>query len=83
MPFRILPEHVQETETFVVRALHRVYTPVLNAALGHRAAVITGALVLLVVAGVAVRSLGLEFPPTRAVWRLRVCRPQFSSSQKN
>ena len=26
----ILPEHVQETETLVVRALHRVYTPVLR-----------------------------------------------------
>ena len=26
----ILPEHVEETETFVVRVLHRVYTPMLS-----------------------------------------------------
>src|SRR5205814_7102638 len=26
----ILPEHVKETETFVVRFLHRIYTPMLN-----------------------------------------------------
>ena len=60
----ILPEHVQETETFVVRVLHRVYTPMLNFSIRHKA----------VIARrsrsscsrwprFAVRSLGLEFLP--------------------
>ena len=33
----ILPEHVKETETFVVRALHRVYTPMLGFSIRHKA----------------------------------------------
>ena len=32
----LLPEHVSEVETFVVRALRAVYTPVLRWSLGHR-----------------------------------------------
>ncbi len=59
----ILPEHVQETETFVVRILHRAYTPLLSLSVRHKSIAIGSALVLLVVAGVAVRSLGLEFLP--------------------
>ena len=43
----ILPEHVQETETFVVRVLHRIYTPVLNFAIRHKAVTVGGAVVLL------------------------------------
>src|SRR5581483_2635149 len=31
----ILPEHVEETETIVVRVLHRVYTPVLACSTRH------------------------------------------------
>src|SRR4030081_1838644 len=59
----ILPEHVQETETWVVRVLHRLYMPVLHFAVANRVLAIAGAVVLLVLAGVAVRSLGLEFLP--------------------
>jgi cobalt-zinc-cadmium resistance protein CzcA len=59
----ILPDHVKETETIVVRALHRVYTPVLRLAIGNKLLTITAALVLLALAGLAVRSLGLEFLP--------------------
>ena len=33
----ILPEHVEETETFVVRVLHRVYTPMLSFSIRHKA----------------------------------------------
>ena len=33
----LLPEHVKETETIVVRLLHRVYNPALRFALTHRA----------------------------------------------
>ena len=32
----LLPEHVEEVETLVVRALRRVYTPVLRWSLDHR-----------------------------------------------
>jgi cobalt-zinc-cadmium resistance protein CzcA len=59
----ILPEHVKETETFVVRVLHRMYTPMLNFSIRYKAATVAGAVVLLVLAAVAVRSLGLEFLP--------------------
>ena len=39
----ILPEHVQETETFVVRVLHRVYTPVLDFSIRHKAVTVGAA----------------------------------------
>ena len=59
----ILPDHVKETETIVVRALHRVYTPMLGFSIRHKAITICCAVALLAVAGLAVRSLGLEFLP--------------------
>jgi cobalt-zinc-cadmium resistance protein CzcA len=54
---------VRETETIVVRVLHRLYMPVLHFAVANRVLAIAGAIALLVLAGVAVRSLGLEFLP--------------------
>ena len=59
----ILPEHVEETETFVVRMLHRVYTPMLGFSIRNKAITVGVAIVLLGLAGFAVRSLGLEFLP--------------------
>ena len=59
----LLPDHVRETETWVVRVLHRLYTPALHFAVANRVLAIAGVVVLLVLAGVAVRSLGLEFLP--------------------
>jgi cobalt-zinc-cadmium resistance protein CzcA len=59
----LLPEHVRETETFLVRALHRLYTPALRFAVMNRVPTIIGAAALLVLAGLAVRGLGLEFLP--------------------
>jgi cobalt-zinc-cadmium resistance protein CzcA len=59
----LLPEHVNETETRVVRALHRLYAPVLRLAVANKLLTIAGAIVLLLLAGLAVRSLGLEFLP--------------------
>ena len=59
----LLPEHVPETETWLVRMLHRLYTPALRYAAANRFVVIAGSMALLVIAGVAVRSLGLEFLP--------------------
>jgi len=43
----ILPEHVQETETFVVRFLHRAYTPILSFSVSHKAIAVGSAIVLL------------------------------------
>jgi cobalt-zinc-cadmium resistance protein CzcA len=59
----LLHERVRETETIVVRALRRVYTPVVEFAIAHRllALTVTGALFLLAL--LAVRFLGLEFLP--------------------
>src|SRR6516162_7214432 len=59
----LLPEHVNETETRVVRVLHRLYSPVLHLAVANKLLTIAGAIVLLLLAGLAVRSLGLEFLP--------------------
>ena len=59
----LLPEHVRETETWVVHLLHRLYTPTMRFALANRFVVITTVIILLALAAVAVRSLGLEFLP--------------------
>jgi cobalt-zinc-cadmium resistance protein CzcA len=59
----ILPEHVEETETLVVRLLHRAYAPVLDLSIRHKKLIVGCAVLLIVVAGVAIRSLGLEFLP--------------------
>ena len=59
----LLPDQVEETHTFLVRALHAIYTPVLRFAVNSRGLVLIAALGLFAFAGVAVRSLGLEFLP--------------------
>ncbi|MEO6381143.1 MAG: CusA/CzcA family heavy metal efflux RND transporter [Nitrobacter sp.] len=59
----ILPSHLQETETWIVRFLHRLYTPVLNWAVANRKIVMAGAAGLVVLTLVLARLLGLEFLP--------------------
>lgn len=59
----ILPSHVQETETFIVRWLHKIYMPVLHWAVANRKVVMAGAVGLVVMTIVASRFLGLEFLP--------------------
>jgi cobalt-zinc-cadmium resistance protein CzcA len=59
----ILPEHVSETETWLVRTLHRLYGPVLRFAIENKTIVLAGVAALLVLTVIAVRSLGLEFLP--------------------
>jgi cobalt-zinc-cadmium resistance protein CzcA len=59
----ILPEHVHEVETVVVRWSHRIYEPVLQLAIANKVLVLAVVLVLFGLAGVTVRSLGLEFLP--------------------
>lgn len=59
----ILPAHIQETETRVMRWLHRIYMPVLRWAVGNRRIVMAAAGALVVLTFLAVRLLGLEFLP--------------------
>jgi heavy metal efflux system protein len=59
----ILPAHVEETETFIMRHLHRIYMPVLALSLAHRRIVLAGGAALVVMTVIAVRLLGLEFLP--------------------
>jgi cobalt-zinc-cadmium resistance protein CzcA len=60
----LLPAHVREAETIVVRALRGLYQPVLRWALSHRAIVVAVGVAFLVVVGVLTPRLGGEFLPT-------------------
>jgi cobalt-zinc-cadmium resistance protein CzcA len=59
----ILPEHVHETETRLVRWAHRIYGPVLQLSIANKVLVVAVAIGLFGIAGVTVGSLGLEFLP--------------------
>jgi cobalt-zinc-cadmium resistance protein CzcA len=59
----LLPEQVSETQTVLSRFLHRVYRPALEFALDNRILTVGATLLLLLLAGGAMRSLGLEFLP--------------------
>jgi heavy metal efflux system protein len=59
----LLPEHVAEAETIVVRALRAVYTPVLRWSLDHRKAMVAGGLGFLALVGLLIPHLGIEFLP--------------------
>ncbi|MCK1542537.1 efflux RND transporter permease subunit [Bradyrhizobium sp. 179] len=59
----LLPDHIEETETAIVRALRRAYTPVLRWALGHvKLAFVAGA-IFLAISTLAASRLGSEFLP--------------------
>jgi cobalt-zinc-cadmium resistance protein CzcA len=59
----ILPAHVLETETFLMRLLQRLYIPALERSLANRRVVLIAATALVVMTILAVRLLGLEFLP--------------------
>jgi heavy metal efflux system protein len=59
----ILPAHLDEAETWIVKKLDRLYVPVLNWAIANRKIVMTGAAALVVMTIVFARLLGLEFLP--------------------
>jgi cobalt-zinc-cadmium resistance protein CzcA len=59
----LLPEHVEETETWIVRFLHKIYGPALHFAVARKPVIIAGTVALIICAGIAVRFLGLEFLP--------------------
>src|SRR5262249_22147856 len=59
----ILPAHVEETQTFVMGVLNRLYLPALRHSLFSRRVVLVGAAVLVLMTGFSIRLLGLEFLP--------------------
>ncbi|MCK1280460.1 efflux RND transporter permease subunit [Bradyrhizobium sp. 61] len=59
----ILPAHLEETETRVMRILHRIYMPVLNWAVANRGIMLGGAVGLVLMTVALSRLLGLEFLP--------------------
>jgi heavy metal efflux system protein len=59
----LLPEHVEETETIVVRVLRRIYVPTLSWSLAHRKIMVALAVAFLAFVGVLISRLGSEFLP--------------------
>jgi len=59
----LLPKNVKEVETFVVRALHATYKPVLKFALERRALVVAIGVAFLALCGALIPFLGSEFLP--------------------
>jgi heavy metal efflux system protein len=59
----LLDGQMQEKDTIVVRALHKIYQPVLEFMLVNRVLTMGMIIFLLIGAGFAVRTLGLEFLP--------------------
>jgi cobalt-zinc-cadmium resistance protein CzcA len=59
----LLPEHVKETETIVVRQLRRAYTPVLRLALKFRPLTVVISVVFLGLCAFVATRLGSEFLP--------------------
>jgi cobalt-zinc-cadmium resistance protein CzcA len=59
----ILPSHLRETETRIVRWVHGIYMPVLRRAVANSRLVMAGAAGLVILTLVAGRLLGLEFLP--------------------
>jgi cobalt-zinc-cadmium resistance protein CzcA len=59
----LLPEHISEVETLVVRALRRVYDPLLDWSLGHRKSIVAIGMVFLALTALLGSRLGSEFLP--------------------
>jgi heavy metal efflux system protein len=59
----LLSDSVAETETLLVRSLRRLYEPVVEFALANKVITLGALGVLIVMAGIATRALGLEFLP--------------------
>jgi len=60
----LMPAHVNEVETIVVRAVRWIYTPVLRWSLSNRPVTIAAGLIFLCVSGFLGSRLGSEFLPT-------------------
>jgi cobalt-zinc-cadmium resistance protein CzcA len=77
----LLPARIKETETIIVRILHRVYRPILEFALTRRAIVVGLGIVFLVAIGIMVPFLGSEFLPAleEGNYWIRAAMPQTMS----
>jgi len=77
----LLPERIEEAETLIVRALHRVYRPVLEFALNRRRTVVGIGLAVLVLVACLVPFLGSEFLPAleEGNYWIRAAMPQSMS----
>jgi cobalt-zinc-cadmium resistance protein CzcA len=59
----LLPDHVEESETIVVRLIHKAYTPMLRFALAHRGTMVAIGAAFLLITGIVASQLGSEFLP--------------------
>ena len=59
----ILPQKVKETETALIRLLRKVYDPAIEFALANRILTLGGMTLIIILAVLAMRTLGLEFLP--------------------
>jgi cobalt-zinc-cadmium resistance protein CzcA len=59
----LIPERVEEVETVIVRALRRIYAPVLQWSLAHRRAMVILGVVFVAATGLLALRLGSEFLP--------------------
>lgn len=84
LSYLLLPAHVRETDTFIVRAMHRIYQPVIEFALANTVVTLGAAVLLAIVAVFCVRGLGQEFLPTLEegnLW-IRATMPQSISLEE-
>ncbi|WP_407146947.1 efflux RND transporter permease subunit [Bradyrhizobium sp. ORS 86] len=59
----LLPRHIEETETVIVRGLRRTYTPLLRWSLAHLKVAVAAGVIFLGLSGLAASRLGSEFLP--------------------
>jgi heavy metal efflux system protein len=59
----LLPKHIEETETFIVRGLRKAYTPLLRWSLGNVKVAVLAGIIFLAISTLAASRLGSEFLP--------------------
>jgi cobalt-zinc-cadmium resistance protein CzcA len=59
----LLPKHIEETETFIVRSLRKAYTPVLRWSLANVKVAVLAGIIFLGISTLAASRLGSEFLP--------------------
>jgi cobalt-zinc-cadmium resistance protein CzcA len=82
----LLPEKVSETETIIVRGLRRAYRRVVDLVLPRRALTLTVGLALVICAGLAASTVGLEFLPKLEegnIWLRAALPPSVSLDEGN
>ena len=77
----LMPAQVKETETLIVRGLHRIYRPALEFALRRRALVVGLGVAFLALIGIMIPFLGSEFLPAleEGNYWIRAAMPQTMS----